>query len=327
MFTNEFPPTPAMQQVRPRRRDDESRHSSPASLQHSMDTPSALRQIFGVASRMKPRKALAFLLRAGLSPRSTSEWLKFLNDFSAQHTLAPPHDELFRKNLFSFLVYRMPRRTRLNILTQHFDLTRHLLCPQMLRTLWTGGMVELGTVCGRDQQYCLQLRLSDHCGARHEGAFTLSLIRTDDQVLLCKASFVFVRHSVDSYSLVIGGLQGGAHADAKRAVISATRDLGGLRPKDAVMLALKGLMVRSTRAYMMAVSNSSHVINHRASKRRNKLPDMDTYWRERGGVPLPPFGFQIPVDPMLHDGNASRRSNAKTAFWTIGTSLIVRTDP
>jgi uncharacterized protein VirK/YbjX len=84
------------------------------------------------------------------------------------------------------------------------------------------------------------------------------------------ASFVFVRRPGDSYSLFVGGLQGAAHADAKRAVISATRDLGGLRPKDAIMLVLKGLIAHGATAYLIAVSNSNHVINHRASKRRKK---------------------------------------------------------
>ncbi len=292
-------------------------------LKHLAASHSILRQTVGLTSRLKFRKALAFLSRSALSPLLTYRWLKFLGNFTEQHTFAPPNDELIRKSLSSFLVHRMAWRTRLNILIQHFDLARQLLCPHLLQALWTGETVELGTICGRDHHYRLQLLLSDHCGSRHEGVFTLRLVQAADQALLCMASFAFVRRPGDSYSLIIGGLQGSADTDAKRAVISATRDLGGLRPKDAVLLALKGFTAHSTTAYLIAVSNSSHVINHRASKRRKmKLADLDAYWSERGGVPFPPFGFRIPVDPMIDDGCGSRRSNAKVAFWKIGANLI-----
>jgi len=327
MFTDEMPPTPAIQKVRPYSRSSDPHCISRTPVKHTDGSSSILRQVFYVASGMKPRKALAFFLRTLLAPRSTLQWLRFLNDFAAQHTLASPHDDLVQKNLFFFLVYRMPRRSRLNILTEHFDLARQLLDPHMLRTLWIGGSIGLGTVCGRDHQYCLQLLLSDHCGTQHEGVFTVRLVRAVDQALLCKASFVFVRRPCDSYSLIVGGLQGAAHETAKRTVISATRDLGGLRPKDAIMLFLRGVLAHthSTTTHLIAVSNSSHVINYRVSRdRRKKLPDMDAYWRERGGLAFPPFGFQIPLDPMINDGSGSRRSNAKIAFWNIGSNLIVR---
>ncbi|PQA71962.1 DUF535 family protein [Brucella oryzae] len=295
-------------------------------LKHLAASHSMSRQIISIASRLKFRKTLAFLLRSVLSPWLTFRWFRFLGDFTEQHTFAPPHDDLVRKSLSSFLVHRMAWRTRLNILTQHFDLARQLMCPHVLQALWRGEMIELGTVCGRDHHYRLQLLLSDHCGSRHEGVFTVRLVQATDQTLLCMASFVFVRRPSDSYSIIIGGLQGSANADAKRAIISATRDLGGLRPKDAIMLVLKGFAAHSVTTYLIAVSNSTHVINHRASKRRKmKLPDLDAYWLDRGGVPFPPFGFRISVDPMITDGNGSRRSNAKVAFWKIGANLIIPT--
>ena len=293
-------------------------------LKHLAASHSMLRQTIGIASRLKFRKTLAFLSRSMLSPWLTFRWLRFLDEFTEQHTFAPPHDDLIRKSLSSFLVHRLAWRTRLNILTQHFELARQLLCPHVLQALWQGEIIELGTICGRDHRYRLQLLLSDQCGSRHEGVFTVRLVDAADQALLCMASFVFVRRPGDSYSLIVGGLQGSAHPDAKRTVISATRDLGGLRPKDAVMLVLKGLIAHSATAYLIAVGNSSHVINYRASKRRKlKLPNLDAYWLDRGGVPFPPFGFRIPADPAINDSCGSRRSNTKIAFWKIGAKLII----
>jgi len=294
-------------------------------LKHLAASHSILQQTISIVSRLKFRKTMAFLLRGSLSPRLTLRWLRFLGEFTEQHTFAPPHDDLIRKSLSSFLVHRMARKTRLNILIQHFELARQLLCPHLLQALWRGEKIELGTICGREHAYRLQLLLSDHCGSRHEGVFTVRLVNAADDALLCMGSFVFVHRPGDSYSLVVGGLQGPAHAEAKRAIISATRDLGGLRPKDAIMLVLKGLIAHGATPYLIAVGNASHVINHRASKRRKrKLPNLDAYWLDRGGVPFPPFGFRIPADPAINGGCGSRRSNTKIAFWKIGANLITR---
>ena len=294
-------------------------------LKHLAASHSMLRQTSSIVWRLKFRRTLAFLFRSSLSPWLTFRWLRFLGEFTEQHTFAPPHDDLIRKSLSSFLVHRMARKTRLNILIQHFELARQLLCPHVLQALWRGERIELGTIYGKENVYRLQLLLSDRCGSRHEGVFTVRLVNAADEALLCMASFVFLRRPGDSYSLFVGGLQGAAHADAKRAVISATRDLGGLRPKDAIMLVLKGLIAHGATAYLIAVSNSNHVINHRASKRRKrKLPDLDAYWLDRGGIPFSPFGFRIPADPAINDGCGSRRSNMKIAFWKIGANLITR---
>jgi uncharacterized protein len=285
---------------------------------------SILRRTITMGNRLAFRRTIAFWLRFAISPILTLRWLRFLQEFTGQHTFVPPHDDLVRKSLSAFLVHRMACRTRLDILVQHFDVAKSLLQPQMLQTLWRGGKVEVGCVSGRDQDYSLQLSLADHCGSRHEGVFALRLIRAVDRSILCTASFVFLRRPGNSYGIVIGGLQGSAHQDAKRAVISATRDLGGLRPKDAVLLILKGMMVRSSTPYIIAVSNSRHVINQRASTRRRMRmrSDLDAYWIERGGVRFPPFGFRLPVNPVINERSESRRDIAKIAFWQIGANLL-----
>ncbi|WP_280823557.1 DUF535 family protein [Pseudaminobacter soli (ex Li et al. 2025)] len=287
---------------------------------------SILRQAITMGKRVAFRRTMAFWLRFAISPILTLRWLRFLQEFTQQHTFAPPHDDLVRKSLSAFLVYRMAYRTRFDILVQHFDVAGFLLKPQMLQTLWQGGKVEIGAVSGRDQDYRLQLSLTDHCGSRHEGVFALRLIRAVDRAILCTASFVFVRRPGNSYSIAIGGLQGSAQQDAKRAVISATRDLGGLRPKDAVLLVLNGMMARSVTSYIIAVSNSRHVINQRASARRRMRmrTDLDAYWIERGGVHFPPFGFRLPVNPVINERCESRRDIAKFAFLQIGTHLLAK---
>jgi uncharacterized protein len=284
--------------------------------------PSILRQAAGLGFRLRPRKAAAFWLRSLIFPRMTLDWFRFLGEFSERRTHALPHDDILRKSLSTFLVYRMPRRMKLDLLMQHFEIAGEILRSKVLNTLWQGGSVDAGMVHGRDEAYRLVLSLAEQCGCRHEGAFSLSLERVCDGLPLCMASFIFARCSHKSYSIVIGGMQGPRGDEAKRAVISATRDLGGLRPKDAVLIALKGLMARSPVPYIMAVSNERHAINQRAAKRRCRMrADLDGYWIERGGEAFPPFGFRLPIGPISEEGE-SRRDISKAAMRKIGASLL-----
>ncbi|MEZ2126913.1 MULTISPECIES: DUF535 family protein [unclassified Sinorhizobium] len=118
---------------------------------------------------------------------------------------------------------------------------------------------------------------------------------------------------------MIGGIQGPRGDKAKRALITATRDLGGLRPKDAVLLTLHGLVSDGGAPHLYAVSNERHVMNRRRRKRRRMmLADLDGYWRDRGGERAEPFGFRLSIanDPVIPEGN--RREQSKGAFQNVG---------
>ncbi len=290
--------------------------------QHAPLINPILRQAAGLGLRLRVRKAAAFWLRSLISPALTLRWFRFLAVFTEHKTRMPPHDDILRKSLSTFLVYRMPRREKLDLLMQHFEIAGEILRPKVLKTLWQGGTVHAGNVAGRDHTYRLELSLAENCGCRHEGAFSLCLKRSDDMAL-CMASFIFTPAGGGSYSIVIGGMQGPRGEEAKRAVISATRDLGGLRPKDAVLLGLRGMMTRSAVSYLMAVSNARHAINQRAEKRRCRMrTDLDGYWLERGGVHFQPFGFRIPFERAAEGGTESRRDASKAACIKAGASVL-----
>lgn len=280
-------------------------------------------QAAGLGFRLSPRRAAAFWLRSAIFPRFTFHWLRFLQAFSEQRALPLPHDDILRKSLSTFLVYRMPRRAKVELLMQHFEIAGEILRPKALNALWQGGAVDMGAIAGRDETYRLEMSLADHCGCRHEGAFSLRLMGPGDELPLCTASFVFARSSGKSYSVVIGGMQGPRGPEAKRAVIAATRDMGGLRPKDAVLLVLKGMMARSVVPYLMAVSNARHAINQRAACRKRRMhADLDGYWTERGGVHFPPFGFRLPLERDGNEGVGSRRDIAKAACGKMGAGVL-----
>lgn len=287
--------------------------------------PSILRQVLSLGSRMTLKRSIVFGSRSLIRPIATLRWLAFLGSFAREEALGRPHDDLVRKSLSTFLVRHGSTRTRLRWLIDHFRIAGDTMAFGVLRALWRGDAVEIGMVEGRSENYRLQIRLADHCGSRHEGAFTILLSRARDGYTLCMASFVFVRCGETSYAIVVGGMQGPRDGGGKRALVVATRCLGGLRPKDAVLLVLQGAAAAGGAVQMLAVSSENHVINLRRRKRRRMMhADLDHYWLERGGEPSGKFGFRLPIQPFFRVGGESRRDQSKLAFWTAGALVLSR---
>lgn len=281
--------------------------------------PSVFLQTLGLGARVSLKRSVVFCLRFACRPVSTFGWIKFLDDFSRQHSLGRPHDDLLRKSLDVFFIQGIPSPDRLKLMAGHFRIAANMLRHDDLAALWRGERLDLGSVSGRSENYNMQMLLADHCGSRHEGVFALKMARASDDYSLWTASFVFVRGADGTPSLAIGGMQGPKGTEAKRSVITATRSLGGLRPKDAMLLVLHGLVSAANPPHMMAVSNATHVINQRRRKRRRLMQaDLDEYWTERGGMPAEPFGFQLPAPSAPQIDSPNRREQSKRAFWDVG---------
>ena len=293
--------------------------SGPVVRDRSQAKVSILGHVLKLGLRVSLKRAVVFSMRFVRHPLLTARWIAFLGEFGERYRLGLPHDDLVRKSIPTFFLHGASSSERLDLMLDHFDVASEVLSRRSLMALWRGGTLEMGTVSGRSENYRIQLQLADHCGARHEGAFAIRLRRQSDEYTLCTVGFVFVRCNDDTYSLAIGGMQGPKGEDAKRALITATRDLGGLRPKDAALLVLQGLVAEGQTASIHAVSNERHVINRRRRKRRKMMmADLDAYWCDRGGVPSEPFGFRLPVADGKAAPEGNRRDQSKRAFRDIG---------
>ena len=293
--------------------------AGPIVKERSRAEASILGHVLKLGLRVSLKRAVVFSMRFVRHPFLTARWIAFLGEFGEHYRLGLPHDDLVRKSIPTFFLHGASSSGRLDLLLNHFDVASEVLSRRSLMALWRGGALEMGTVSGRAENYRIQLQLADHCGARHEGAFAIRLRRQSDEYTLCTVGFVFVRCGHDTYSLAIGGMQGPKGEDAKRALITATRDLGGLRPKDAALLVLQGLVAEGHAACIHAVSNERHVINRRRLKRRKMMmADLDAYWCDRGGAAAEPFGFRLPVVDAKAAPEGNRREQSKRAFRDIG---------
>jgi uncharacterized protein VirK/YbjX len=101
-------------------------------------------------------------------------------------------------------------------------------------------------------------------------------------------------------------------------MVSMTRDLSGLRPKEAALMVLQGLAAEGAHDYF-AVAHSRHPIRYRRARRQKMMvSDIDAFWRERSGEPDEIFGFKVPFS-SLEGGD--KRSQMKSSFFSLGKRL------
>ena len=268
---------------------------------------------FGLRVRWK--RALLLWLRFAANPLLTIRWWRFIAAFTATRGFPLPHDELLQKPLSKFFVFGMSGSKRLTLLIDHFSIAERILSRESMMRLWRGEWLEMGTVRGRSETYACFMALADRSGGRHEGAFAIKLLRVGDQAVLCTARFMFLRQRAeDRYTFVVGSMQG--PRNAKQRIVDVTRDLSGLRPKEAMLIVLQGLTVEGGAQHFLAVSQAKHPIHYRRGSRQSMmLQNIDAFWAERSGQPEDTFGFIVPRSTVY---GTDKRSRSKLWFYNIG---------
>ncbi len=280
-------------------------------------------QLGGLCARMGAKRSAVFLGRFACKPANFFKWFSFVSSFGRQYRLGGPIDELLRKKTYKFFALRVPDGRGFELVADHFTLAAATLPRERLEAAWLGRPMHIGVVAGKRDAYALSMHLAVMSAAAHEGVFTIRLTRQSDRLELVKLSFILYRLRGGGYTVAIGGIQGNRRQGAKRGVIDATRDMGGLRPKDAALLVMEGIALGGGADYLLGVSNARHTINYRVSKNRmRKHADMDEYWLDRGGEVGGEFGFIIPARNALTAPASTRRDLHKREFLDIGRSLF-----
>jgi uncharacterized protein VirK/YbjX len=92
----------------------------------------------------------------------------------------------------------------------------------------------------------------------------------------------------------IGCIQGPRPELGREAVKQATSDLHGLRPKQAVLVALYAMIGAYGAQGVRAVTNADHVHQARWRSRSKVAADYDGFWTEMGGVQVG-NSFELPT--------------------------------
>lgn len=251
-----------------------------------------------------------YLLRSLLAPIASYRWTRLIRGFHREFGAPEPVERILSKVVRSYLKRGLWPRQRLNVLRGHYDWFRSTFSNETLRKLCSNEPVEIAAIQARKNAcYRIYLACSMVAVLQREGELALFIAKTPEDQKLCRIAFVFEFRNGEP-TFVIGGLQGPSSA-FKRDVIDATREMFGLRPKDALLFALRHLAAELGIHRVYAVSDGHHVLGRLQDK--SKFSNYDAYWRERGAQEARPYGFAFgPIEPLAD--SADKREGAKIAI-------------
>ena len=222
----------------------------------------------------------------------------------------PPTPRVLSKPLRSYLRAGWTAKQRHTALRLDAAAAAQSLAPRTLSALLSGESFALCQLAGRKgANFQLAFCASFVVHTQREGEWALTLFKIGDPTPLARLTFNLAAD--EEAQPVIGGLQG-PQGGLKRAVIEATRALHGLRPKDAVLLAMRALARALGAGAVLAVSDANHVLER--LRDTDKHSDYCAYWRERGASEDAAFGFRFPrVDPKCDSDGRGRMKAAIVA--------------
>ncbi len=244
-----------------------------------------------------------YRLRSLLSPIVSTRWGRFIRRYHDTFEAGPPPARVLLKPLRSYVHLRLGPGGRFEVLRGHYQLFRRLFSRDCVRRMCAGESIVFAELAGRKGSvYCLAVVASTRVSMQREGELAIVLVKRGAEESVGKLSLAFAR--VDGrVAVLIGGLQGPS-AGHKRDVVDATRELYGLRPKDAILLAARALAKAIGATSVHAVANRHHVLERLNGAA--KLADYDAYWRERGAAPGGPLGFVFPPLDEVAAGSVGR---------------------
>jgi len=242
-------------------------------------------------------KRAAIYTRAA-RPRSVAmrEWQEFLD----QYVPEPMRDAMTLRFMLPYMrQYFTPAmrsallRDHIRIMAQHFMMDARLMSEP--------GMVITTLIGKNDARYTL------HLGGNtsKEGEMAFGIYDASGHYM-AKMACSIGQDERGARVLWIGGLQGAKPPLGRDEVVKATRDLYGLRPKGAVMLAAQTVARMLGATALRAPGNEGHISQRgfrRLRSKRKIYADYGQFWEEIGGVPHATVSdeYTIPVISPVRD--------------------------
>jgi uncharacterized protein VirK/YbjX len=252
---------------------------------------SAIQLLRDSHQHVSPFEAAKYFVRGLLSPRSHSAWNGYLLRDQQARARTQAQPQLVWKLQRDYLSRGVGTRCKLEWLRQHHDwVASHWPAEQVSRLYDTGGLV-LAELPSSQAAVVYRLHLCMDAQFAKEGELVLSLWRCDssnpaagDRSRVAALAFAIHQHA-GAWVAHIGCLQGADHVGAADLIRQATRELHGLRPKQAVVVALYALTQARKIDHVRAVANADHVYQSHWRRRNRVLADYDAYWAELGATP------------------------------------------
>lgn len=254
-----------------------------------------MRQLLRSASRVKEAhgfgKARFFVTKYVQFYPMSKQWVSFIDDYCEHHLGAPAPVEMIRtKFMRRFYSRKVGAAQRLKLLQSHYQVLETHLRSDIIGRLLGGEALTLGELSGKSgTQYAFSVAVHDRY--RYEGDLTLFMHRAADNQLLAALTFSLGFAAHQTIEMRIGGLQGPAGEDAKQIVVDVTRDLHGLRPKNAVLDVFYDLAEVLQAATIEAVGMANHPLNDRGHA---VVCNNDVFWEENGALRGRDGNYRLP---------------------------------
>lgn len=268
------------------------------------------------------KQAILYLLRACFFYKETKQWLSYIN----RNPLLAGHKntsiELAAKIYRPFLRTSYSVAERISLLTSHIELMAKHFPVALASAIWEGKKTELIRLEGKKEGLPYILTIYRDCKFDKEGELTIALQAEGSIVPLAATSFVLGHNQSGGVIIMIGGLQGPTPAseDNKRNVIKATRELGGLRPKRAVIEAVCAVAKHIGATEIHSPSNMAHISKHLSKEKQRIYSDYDQFWAEIGGTKTDDGTYLIPA--ILPRRDVSEVPAKKRKDWLIRTEHL-----
>jgi uncharacterized protein len=264
------------------------------------------------------KRARFFYLRSLTNPRQSARWLRFLGEQAQAFGFTTLDSTLLRKHTRSYGVNSWNKREQVDAAIAHYRIISHLMSAHRLRALLSGEKIPLATLNGRKSSYLLYA--SAPLTTFREGEIKLTCATSEGEPL-ATLTFCLFDDDVITRSLLIGGLQGPPSPTAKRAIITATRDLYGMRPKQVVFEVAQTIAQLAGCQKLVAVSNKTHISGAKLKS------DYDSFWIERGGMFDRRYGFRFPQSALNRTRHllvGPGREAVKADLFTAAEQLLDR---
>ena len=217
------------------------------------------------------KKARMFCLRFLLAPATMRDWLQYAHknhkapdsEFTAWNFLWKP--------IRVYVYAGMNLWERIQLIKSHYTIAPKKFheAEKILTTIKGKSGQEYEIVLAQLERY------------RREGELSVLMRDASDGVLLAIMTFVLGKKPDGSNFMLIGGMQGPAVESGKERVVKATRDLNGLRPKNAVLNALYSVASFFEVKTIEAISIANHPVKKtNQRKQKNFFADYDSFWQE-----------------------------------------------
>jgi uncharacterized protein len=254
-----------------------------------------------VMKRFGMQRAAQFLFACRRNRESMQQWLAFLNAELSPIVPADSITALAVRVVRPYMRKHFTVKERVSLLTDHYMiLMRYFSKDALSGSLAQEPGMLIATLIGKSG-----ISYRFYLGANRSKEGDISFAMYDEAGhALAKISATIGRDEYGNLLLWIGGLQGAKPPLGRDEIVRATRELYGLRPKAAVLIAAQVIAQNLSITALRAPSTEGHISQRiwgKISIKRRIHADYGGFWQEVGGVVCADAEYTLPITMPKRD--------------------------